>query len=222
MSGSQVEADVQMFTENLAEATAAPKKSSMKQPKQSKAEPPLVIPEADDTEKRAAILRKISAYMQEFPQRLQHIKIPKTFGERATLDELKLLLADVEHELGKGGALDYVRQGFVKVCEGIESFNGRTKVLPYNLSNFGSAAVISVNDFQLADGTIQRGNMIPLLKEFSIKYSDWFSSRVEMRILVAMMGMMAEVHRMNSEAPAVAEKAEKKTSAKTSAAAKNL
>lgn len=225
MSGSQqIDADVQMFTETLQESAAASKKGPAgPKAKAPKVDPPLVIPQVDDSEKKAAVLRKITSYMQEFPQRLQGIKIPKTAGERASLEELKMLLADVEHELGKSGSFDYVKQLFVKACEGVEKFNEERHILPYNLTHLGEVAVIQANDFRLEDGTVQHGEMVPLLKEISIKYGDWFSSRVEMRFLVAMAGLMSTVHKINTEAPAVAQKANtKKASGKSAAAAKNL
>jgi hypothetical protein len=226
----QARADVTAFMEAMAEPPAgekkkgkAPKQPEVPMPRSVRPEETLVPPQEDDTEARASILRKIQAYEREFGDRLGDIKTAKSFTAKANLDELKVRLADIEHELGKQGAFDIVRQGYVQLCKGIESFQERSHVLPYNLKNFGEAGLISASEFSLPDGSVQKGSMIPLLKEFSIKYSDWFSQRVEMRILIQMVGMMAEVHRINTQAPEVAESAQKKkTSAKTSAAAKNL
>lgn len=52
--------------------------------------------------------------------------------------------------------------------------------------------------------------------------ADWFSQRVEIRIVIAMMGMMAETHRLNTEAPVLAAKAQKKASPAAASAAQNL
>lgn len=220
-------ADAAMFAEAF-EAAATDSKGKGKKEKMMKEPAPYktvapeetLIPPVDDADVKAGLLRKIAAYEREFSDRLDGVKVPKTFGAKASVEELKVRLADIEHELGKSGAMDYVRQGFVHMCKAIEGFQERSHVLPYNLKNFGDAAVVSVNTYQLPDGSVQVGHMLPLLKEFSIKYSDWFSSRVEMRILVAMAGMMAEVHRINEQAPEVAKKATKKTS--NAAAAKGL
>jgi len=61
----------------------------------------------------------------------------------------------------------------------------------------------------------------PFLSNFFFA-ADWFSQRVEIRIALQMMSMMAELHRINTEVPVMAEKAQKKASSSTSTSAKNL
>ena len=225
----QVRADVAAFAEAMAEPsdkgkhkTKAQKESAMPKfvpPAETLVPPPNL---EDDIAARASIMRKIAAYEREFKDRLVELRTPKNLA-KASLDDLKLYLADIEHELGKAGAYELVRHGFVQLCKQIESFQARSQVLPYDLKNFGEAGVIASSEFLLPDGSVQKGSMMPLLKEISIKYSDWFSQRVEVRFIVQLMGMMAEVHRINTDAPKTAAKASgKKASASASAAAKGV
>ncbi len=157
------------------------------------------LPE-DDTDAKAKILRKINGYQREFPERLVHCKVPKTFGAKATLEELKIHLADIEHELGKSGGFEMVKRGFVVLCGLVEQGQEKFHVLPYNLTHYGKIAEQSLQDRMMPDGKISEAPMIPLLKEFAVKWDDWFSTRVEARILLEMMGMMAICHKMNTDA----------------------
>lgn len=157
------------------------------------------IPE-DDTDAKAKILRKINGYQREFPERLVHCKVPKTFGAKATLEELKIHLADIEHELGKTGGLEVAKRGFVVVCGLIEQMQERTKILPYNLQHYSKIAEQSLQDRLMPDGKVSEAPMIPLLKEFMVKYDDWFSTRVEARFILEMVGLMAICHKMNTDA----------------------
>lgn len=224
MSGSQVEKDVEMFTAGLAEFEEAKSKTpkSERKPTKSTPAPEVNVPLEDDSAAKAAVMRKITSYLREFPDKLGEHKLPKAFTQKATLAEMKMLLSDLEHEMGKSGAFDIVRSGFISLCSGIEQFQAKTKTLPYNLTNYGKMAEFSASHVRQPDGNIKTGEMVPLLKEFSIKYADWFSQRVEIRIALQMMSMMAELHRINTEVPVMAEKAQKKASSSTAASAKNL
>lgn len=179
MSGSQADADISMFTEGLREPAEEAK--STRTPKKEKAPTPTMtarskipdigisLPE-DDTDKKAAIMRKIASYTREFPEKLADVKVPKTFATKATLEEMKMVLADIEHELGKSGAVEIVRNGFISLCSAIEQFQEKTHTLPYNLTNFGKMAEFSASYVKQPDGRTKEGEMVPLLKEFSIKY----------------------------------------------------
>lgn len=156
-------------------------------------------PPEDDTDAKAKVLRKINGYFREFPDRLQHCKVPKTFGAKATLEEMKIHLSDIEHELGKSGGLEVAKRGFVMLCGFIEQAQEKTKILPYNLQHYSKIAEQSLQDRLKEDGNISEAPMIPLLKEFVVKYDDWFSTRVETRILLEMLGMMATCHRFNTD-----------------------
>lgn len=156
----------------------------------------------DDSDAKARILRKINGYQREFPERLVHCKVPKTFGAKATLEELKIHLADIEHELGKSGGLEVAKKGFVAVCGLIEQFQEKTKILPYNLQHYGKIAEQSLQDRMMEDGKVSEAPMIPLLKEFVVKYDDWFSTRIETRILLEMLGMMVICHKFNTDTTA--------------------
>lgn len=230
MSGSRVDDDVSMFTEGLVEE---PKKSSRKIPKEKEeafsSNPKLqdfvpAAPEEDETDAKAVIWRKITSYAKEFPERLEGVKMgTKQSFAKMTLVEAKMLLLDVEHELGKSGAYEYVKQAYVWSSEALEKFQAKSKALPFDLTHFGKMAHVSVSTGTLPDGTVHKGHMSPLLMEFSIKYGHWFSSSIEMRLIMAYGMMMAEVHRMNTEAPAVNKQANEKTASKKATdAAKKL
>lgn len=153
----------------------------------------------DDTDAKARVLRKINGYQREFPERLVHCKVPKTFGAKATLEELKIHLADIEHELGKHGGLEVAKVGFVYLCGAIEDIQARTKILPYNLEHFGDFGQQCLQDRKMADGSVSQTTMVPLLKEFVVKYDDWFSTRVESRILLELIGLMRVCHKFNTD-----------------------
>lgn len=61
-----------------------------------------------------------------------------------------------------------------------------------------------------------------LIAVLTLVAADWFSQRVEIRIALQMMSMMAELHRINTEVPVMAEKAQRKAPSSTAASAKNL
>jgi len=179
----------------------------------------------DDTDAKAKVLRKINGYMREFPERLIHCKVPKTFSAKATLEELKIHLADIEHELGKSGGLEVAKKGFVTLCGLIEQVQEKTKILPYNLQHYGKIAEQSLQDRMMPDGKVSEAPMVPLLKEFVVKYDDWFSTRVESRILLEMLGMMVVCHKFNTDTVAqqrVEASTQKTAPPATAAAAKKL
>ena len=189
MSGSQVDKDVEMFTAGLdafEEAKAKTPKSERK-PTKSTPAPEVNVPLEDDSAQKAAVMRKITSYLREFPDKLGEHKLPKAFTQKATLAEMKMLLSDLEHEMGKSGAFDIVRSGFISLCSGIEQFQAKTKTLPYNLTNYGKMAEFSASHVRQPDGNIKTGEMVPLLKEFSIKYGKLFGLATWLSLYVLRM-----------------------------------
>lgn len=226
---AQVKADMNMFvdqfnnTNELADEKKSKKEKAPPAPKVSFAPAETLVPPEDDSEAKASVMRKINAYEREFPEQLGEVKTTKQFAAKATLEEMKMKLADIEHELGKGAAFSFVTTGYQQACATIERIQASNPILPWNITNLGEASKLASSVYQLPDGSIHKGHMIAPLKELSIKYSDWFSQRVEVRIILGTIQMMQEVHRINTEGPKVAKAAqEKKAPPKAAAAAKNL
>ncbi len=178
-------------------------------------------PPVDDTDAKASVLRKIKAYEREFPEKLANMKTTKATEAKASLEELKIRLKDIEHELGKSGGLDMVRIGFVELCKGIERVQLRTNVLPYDLTHFGEVAVEAVNPrINPVDGSVQVGEVVPLLQEFVIKHDDWFSTRVEVRLALQVFAMMSAVDKMNKEGVKIKEQTKAASGKKTASGRK--
>lgn len=157
-------------------------------------------PVIDDAAQKAAVERKIHAYLEKFPEKLSGLKLPKGFEHRWTLEQLKKHLANIEHELGKSGGIELAKRGFVWLCQVVEKFQAQSHILPYTLDHFGDIASQAVTDRQMPDGRVSQGPMIPLLDEFVIKYDAWFSSRIESRIALEMLSLMLLTHKMNTDA----------------------
>jgi len=154
------------------------------------------IKEEDDSPQRAAVMRKINSYQNEFPARLEHMKIPKGAAfQKLTLDELKLLLANIQHEMGKKGGKALIYAGYMQLMVQGEQ-NG--PLVGLNLQHLEAAASQNVYPRKLDDGTFVKGNIGELLDEVAIKYEDWLSQSVEVRLTVATVEMVLAVHRMNT------------------------
>lgn len=181
-------------------------------------------PVIDDAAQKAAVERKIHAYMEKFPEKLNGFKLPKGFESRSTLEQLKKHLANIEHELGKSGGLELAKRGLVWLCQGVEKLQSQSHILPYNLTHFGDIAQQAVTDRQLPDGKISQGPMIPLLEEFVIKYDAWFSSKIESRIALELFSLMLLTHKMNTDGQvqAAMQGAQKKVSFAAAEAAKKV
>lgn len=154
--------------------------------------------EHDESEAKAAVLRKIDSYQKTFKDRLQHVKVTKTVGAKASLEELKIHLADIENELGKSGGYAVARTLFVNGCTKIEQVEASYGILGMDLTHLGKVAEQSVSKRKNAEGKLEDGPVEPLLQEFVIKYDSWFSTRVEIRLAMAVFELMAATHKMNS------------------------
>lgn len=180
--------------------------------------------EEDQADKKAALLRKLTAYLKRYPDRLEFVKVPKTVGLKNTVEELKVYVADVEHELGRQGALDNVRTLYVEAMKGIETACEGVNPFGYNFTHLGRVAESGCAIVIDEKGEKHEGRVVPLLEEFSIKHDDWFSTSIEVRLLLMTRQLMLECHRMNtSENGEFMKKAQTtKASAASRAAAKKL
>lgn len=158
----------------------------------------------DEADAKASLMRKINAYQRDFKERLGGLKpMAKGAELKATAEELKMHLSDIEYELGKQGGYDIARYGFIEGMKKIEEFNAKYGYIKKNLTGFGTLAeqfvtARQVEDPNTGDIKIMEGPMTPTLKEFVIKYDDWFSTRVEVRMLIQVIEMMNVCDRINS------------------------
>lgn len=143
----------------------------------------------DEREDRANLIRKIHAYQKKFPQRLKGIILTPAKEAKADVEDLKRVVLDIEHELGKGASAKMLTSLHVF---GLVQFEETTKVWnPLNLRIENLGQVAQSNAEQVLE---------PLWEEFAIKHSEWFSQSVETRLIMATAEMIAVVHRMNGQA----------------------
>lgn len=179
------------------------KKEKILKPEQLKAAKELTESMKADKEasEKSDLIQRIRDYLkliQEYhPERLEYVRVPKTFGPKNTVDELRVWVKDLENELGKKGGLDTVKMLWV---EGLKLAEKSGSMFGLNLKGCGIVAENSVANRQLPDGSVVVGPAVPTLAEFAVKYSSWFSTSVEMRLALMTMNIISAVHRMNSGA----------------------
>ena len=144
--------------------------------------------EEDTAEERASLVRKIHAYNKKFSEKLKGMNITQAKGQKATIEELRQQLSDIEHELGKSGGIELAVSGYVGAMTILEQTHYTWN--PMNLKLAGLGQVTQANAEKLMD----------LLEEFAIKHENWFSQSIEVRILAFTASLIATVHRANTEA----------------------
>jgi len=180
--------------------------------------------EEETADLKAPLIRKINAYLKRYPDRLEHVKIPKTFGVKNTVDELKVFVKDIEHELGKKSGFEIARFAYVEGMKFLESTSATYNPFNLNLTNLGKLAEANTAVIVNKDGSRQEGPIAPVLEEFTIKHDNWFSTSVEVRLVITTMELVMACHRMNSPEVQATVKTAQTTPASTTAknAAKNL
>lgn len=141
----------------------------------------------DEKNAKASCLRKINAYVKQFPERLKGMNVTPAKGAKASLDELEIMLADVEHQMGKSGGIDLLCLAYSQGAAGLEELHHVWNPLKLNLDHLGD--VVNAN---------MDKKLKPLFEEFAIKHENWFSSSVETRIVLTTMEIIAATNRMNS------------------------
>ena len=132
-----------------------------------------------------AEIRKITKYLKAFPQKLDGLKLPRDLS-RKSLSELKELRKLVEHELGSSAPIDLLGLGYIALMKKAEEQKSSLEFLGMNLSGLGRVAETTFTD-----------TMRPLFEEFVIKYDEYFTSKVEVRIVQATISVFLQTHRLN-------------------------
>jgi hypothetical protein len=142
----------------------------------------------DTAEERASLVRKIHAYNKKFSEKLKGMNITQAKGQKATIEELRQQLSDIEHELGKSGGIELAAETYVGLMKTAEQVHYGWNPLKLKLAGLGQ--VTEDNHEKLVD----------LLEEFAIKHEKWFSQSVEVRILAFTAMLIRTVHSANLEA----------------------
>lgn len=196
-----------------AEAAAAAKERARREkdnkvtPDQIKAAKELAeqIKEEKEATTKALLIRQLMDYLkhiQEFyPERVQYLNIPKNFQTKATIEQLRVYIADVKAELGKKSGLETLKVLWTQAGIAFEKLNENER-FGLKVQGLGQAAENSVlsRRVTLPDGSTQVvvGPAIPTLAEFAVAHSNWFQSSVDWRMCMMAVELVMGVHRMNS------------------------
>lgn len=192
--------DFAMFTQAAPEAVPFAKKQKEAADKMRKRDEAILMPKQldaaaklvevtkkiDEKEVRASLLRKIHAYAKKYPEKLKSIALTPAKEAKASIEDLEHLVSDMEHELGKGASAKMLASFHVFALVQLENTSKVWNPLKLRLDNLGTIA--SANAETILE---------PLWEEFAIKHADWFSSKVETRLILATAQLIATTHRMN-------------------------
>lgn len=151
---------------------------------------------------KAKLLQKLNDYMKlvkEFhPERAEFLKVPKNYGVKNTCEELRIYIHDIQTELGKKGGLDMVKMMWAEGFKVFEKLNEGER-FGLNVRGLGEAAQMSLMSRKYPDGTVVVGPAVPTLAEFCCKHSTWFTTDVDVRVVLMAVEMVASVHRLNTK-----------------------
>ena len=116
-----------------------------------------------------------------------------------SVEELRIAIKDIQNDLGKRGALEIVKMGWVNLFKTVEQVN-EDGWMGINTVGAGKVAQNMVFDRQTPEGDIIPGPAVPTLAEFATKYSHWFSTSVEWRLGFMIVNTFSEIHRINTSA----------------------
>ena len=141
--------------------------------------------EMAEMRERASLVRKIRKYVEKFPDRID-TKVPRTISVKAKLSDLIQLKQDIEADLGMSGGTEMAIAGYSSALKGLEVANVQLGWFRFlDLRNLSEGV----------DGT--REQWQPLIEEFVIKHEEWFSMRVEYRIIAFTAQLVMKVHQAN-------------------------
>lgn len=147
---------------------------------------------------RASAMRKIASYMKAFPEKLKGLAMTPARLQKASLEELQMHIADIEHELGKENSEELLTFGVLMGAQQIERLHHIFNPLKLNLNNFDK--VVSAN---------MESKFKPLITQFCIKYQDSMSHSLFVRSIAAVAVCIYTTHNLNTHAQQVyKEKAE--------------
>jgi hypothetical protein len=141
-----------------------------------------------EADEKSILVRRINQYYSAFADRITY-KLPRNFGVKQTLEEVKDVLRNVELDLHASGSADYAcmlyEQGIGMVQDLSKWYN------PLKLALSGPKADLK--------GTVeaQRSAWVPIMQELAIKYERWFAVGPERRLLFFTASLITQVHRAN-------------------------
>lgn len=160
--------------------------------------------------KKSELIQRISDYIKHikefYPERVEFIKVPKTYGPKNSVAELTVWVKDLENELGKRGGLDVAKVVYVEAFTWLEKLNEKTDL---GLKGIEMAARMSLANrryepgtmipgtARISEGEIVPGPAVPTLAELCVKYSSWMSASVEVRFGLMIANMISSVRRAN-------------------------
>jgi hypothetical protein len=212
----QVTADLAAFSEPPPEVLAAQKKEAEARAKKEAANSKALKPEQlkmaqkltdqmkeeQEAVVKADLIQKLNDYIklvEEFhPDRVEHLRVKKA-TPKMTIEELRIAIRDIQNDLGKRGALDVVKMGWVNLFKGVEQLN-EDSWMGFNSTGAGKMAENMICDRRTAEGEIVPGPAVPTLAEFATKYGHWFSTGVEVRLALMVANTFATIHRINTNA----------------------
>jgi hypothetical protein len=231
----QVEADMASFQQTAPdERKAAAEKKAPKAAKEPvrmerKAPPPPKAPEPTEEErinKKHGLIQQLTEYvkfMEEYhPDRLGYISLPKKEYLKCSDEELAVAIKNIEAELGKRSGLDFVTMIWVN---GLAMFEEADWLHKQPLQGLGAAAASMVAPRRDQQGKpIAPGPAVPTLAEFAVKYSRWFSTSIEVRMLLMTTQLISGVRKANlhSESQNVQKQATTGVSKETEELMKNI
>jgi hypothetical protein len=208
MNSGQIEVDMASFQQAppeerkaAAEKKAPPKpreqvRVERKAPAKEKAPEPT---EEERINKKHKLIQQLTEYvkfMEEYhPERLEYISLPKKDYLKCLDEELAVAIKNIEAELGKRSGLEFVKMIWVN---GLAMFEQATWLHQQPLQGLGAAAEMMVSPMRDTQGKpVAPGPAVPTLAEFAVKYSSWFSSSVEVRMLLMTTQLVAGVRKAN-------------------------
>ena len=204
---NQVEADMAAFQQVPPEERKGQEKKQPKTPKEpvrverkapAAAKPPEMSEDEKATKKQKLIaqLTEYVKFIEEFhPDRREYIHLPKKDYLKCSDEELLVAIKGIEAELGKRSGLEFVKMIWVN---GLGAFEQAEWLHGQPLRGLGQAAEMMVQPQRDAKGTpIAHGPAVPTLAEFAVKYSSWFASSVEVRLLLMTTQLIAGVRKAN-------------------------
>lgn len=154
------------------------------------------------------------------PEKLDSLKV-KVFSNKLTVEEMRIAIRDMQTELGKKGGLEFAKVLWVEGFKMFEKVN-EDKRFGLNVTNLGRVAENSVLPRQKEDGTIMPGPAVPTLAEFCVKHSTWFTTDVDVRLLMYAINMISTVHRINEQGPSLQDAMQQSVPDETRAKMKKL
>ncbi len=167
--------------------------------------------EQKDAAEKARLLELITEYRavlaKYYPEKEKTVAVPKTIPPSASIADLKVYVSLFEREFGKKSGMLMAKQMLIQAAGQVESL-GANKRFGANLANLKQAVQFHLQpqpDPETEE--MKPSNLEALLAELTAKHGNWFQSRVEIRFMMELAGIIVAVHRANEGAQDALKKA---------------